>query len=119
MADVKEILLMASSRKCWYCETREDRAECDVEHFRPKGRVDGIQHPGYYWLATVLNNLRVSCQVRNRTGSARTRSVAGGKGDQFPLMDEDARSFGPSDPIDREQPLLLDPTDVEDPMLLW
>jgi uncharacterized protein (TIGR02646 family) len=117
--DVKAVLLAASSEKCWYCETRQDRAECDVEHFRPKARVHGLVHPGYYWLATVLTNLRVSCQFCNRVGSDRTRSEAGGKGDQFPLIDEAGRSYQPSDPIEREQPVLLDPTDVGDPQLLW
>lgn len=118
--EVKRLLLEVSHGKCWYCETKQDRAECDVEHYRPKGRVHGCpKHPGYYWLATRLGNLRVSCQFCNRVGSAKTRSEAGGKGDHFPLTNEDSRAYLPSDPVDLENPLLLDPTDVDDPQLLW
>lgn len=53
--------------KCAYCETRYDiTAPVDVEHFRPKGSVDGITHGGYWWLAAVWWNLYPSCIDCNR-----------------------------------------------------
>ena len=33
--EVKPVLASASASKCWYCETKQSRAENDVDHFRP------------------------------------------------------------------------------------
>lgn len=119
-AGVKPALARASSNKCWYCETKQSRAENDVDHFRPKNRVRSCAgHPGYFWLAADVYNFRLSCQFCNRPGSDRTREPAGGKADHFPLVDEATRCFGPEDDIELEDVVLLDPTVVADVQLLW
>ncbi len=112
-------LLAASHDKCWYCETKSERAACDVDHFRPKSSVRGCDHPGYWWLAFDEANLRLSCQYCNRVGSVRTRSEAGGKGDQFPLVVEEDRAMSFTDDVARERPIILDPTSAADVLLLW
>lgn len=54
--------------KCAYCESRyANQAPVDVEHYRPKGRIAGVaDHPGYWWLAMVWENLLPSCIDCNR-----------------------------------------------------
>jgi len=54
--------------KCAYCESRyANQAPVDVEHYRPKGRIAGVtNHPGYWWLAMVWDNLLPSCIDCNR-----------------------------------------------------
>ncbi|THK36771.1 endonuclease [Ensifer sp. MPMI2T] len=54
--------------KCAYCESRyANQAPVDVEHYRPKGRIAGdADHPGYWWLAMVWENLLPSCIDCNR-----------------------------------------------------
>lgn len=103
--------------KCAYCETKiVAGSDWDVEHFRPKGKVaerDG--HPGYYWLAYEWSNLYPSCSHCNQRRKDRPRwgdlqyAGSGGKMDQFPLEDESTRALSPSDPLDAEARLLLDP----------
>src|SRR5262249_14198650 len=64
--------------KCAYCESRV-RASYggDVEHYRPKGKVDeDNSHPGYYWLAYNPSNLLPSCALCNQ---------ARGKMTHFPI----------------------------------
>src|SRR5262245_47312628 len=60
-ADLKESLGRLSSKKCWYCESKEIRSDKHVDHFRPKNRVteNGCNgHPGYWWLAFEWRNFR-------------------------------------------------------------
>ena len=38
-AGLKELLGDLSSKKCWYCEARQERSDMQVDHFRPKNRV--------------------------------------------------------------------------------
>ncbi|NZD63149.1 endonuclease [Rhizobium sp. WYCCWR 11290] len=54
--------------KCAYCESRyANQAPVDVEHYRPKGRIAGVaNHPGYWLLAMVWDNLLPSCIDCNR-----------------------------------------------------
>ncbi|MER8536720.1 hypothetical protein NKH61_27920 [Mesorhizobium sp. M1005] len=54
--------------KCAYCESRyANQAPVDVEHYRPKGRIARVaNHPGYWWLAMVWDNLLPSCIDCNR-----------------------------------------------------
>jgi uncharacterized protein (TIGR02646 family) len=103
--------------KCAYCETKiTGGTDWEVEHFRPKARVaERLDHPGYFWLAYEWSNLYPSCTLCNQRRRDRPRwgdcSLAGtgGKGDQFPLVDEGERAMSPHDDLDREKPLLLDP----------
>lgn len=119
---VKEALSSLFGGKCAYCESRYATTQpMDVEHYRPKARVDGCAgHFGYYWLAADWNNLLPSCidcnRVREQTvpvwgGGGEEpllRPVCQGKGDRFPLRDESKRAQSPGEES-TEEPLLLHP----------
>lgn len=98
---LKPALLAHFSNKCAYCESRFDHvAFGDVEHYRPKKRVDeddAAGHPGYFWLAYNPSNLLPACQICN-TREKRCR---------FPIAG--TRVSDPQDDLDQEQPLLLNP----------
>jgi uncharacterized protein (TIGR02646 family) len=110
----KELLLNFFHFKCAYCECPLTRKSCDVEHFRPKGRVTEADnspvtrlvgrkqeiHLGYYWLAYEWGNLLPSCGDCNRPGDGY------GKWDRFPVRD--FRAFVPGEEM-QEEPMLLNP----------
>lgn len=83
---------------CAYCES-DYRAvtDGDVEHFRPKGRVQEKDppSPGYYWLANDWDNLFLTCQHCNQNRRHILHGfdglISAGKLDQFPLSDETQR----------------------------
>lgn len=119
-SNLKDELKRLSHNKCWYCEAKEIRSSGEVDHFRPKGAVSGCKdHEGYWWLALDWENYRYSCELCNRRRKDRITSITAGKGTYFPLLNENQRAYFPKCFIDLEQPLLLDPTDSEDPYLLW
>lgn len=90
--------------KCCYCERKRDiYLERDVEHYRPKKGVKGIDHLGYWWLAYDWNNLLIACKTCNSRY----------KGTQFPLVEPDSRVFEEGD-ITGERPFILNPA-IEDP----
>lgn len=65
--------------KCAYCERFY---KLDVEHYRPKGEIRGVDNEllsntGYYWLAYEWSNLLPSCISCNREG---------GKVSKFPYL---------------------------------
>ena len=102
---------MLSDDKCWYCESKQIRLDRHVDHYRPKNSVaECADHPGYWWLAFRSYNYRYSCTYCNSRRVDQRSGQAGGKADHFPLRDESRRAFSPDDPIDDEQPTLLDPT---------
>jgi uncharacterized protein (TIGR02646 family) len=115
--DVKAPLEKLFYNKCAYCETGGLAGfPWDVEHFRPKGSVaEDSSHPGYYWLAYTWTNIYPSCVFCNqrrrdqRTFDDPTVGPATGKLDQFPIADERNRARTPDDPLEAEDPLLLDP----------
>ena len=86
--------------KCAYCEHKPQAGYVgDVEHYRPKGKVDeDPDHPGYYWLAYDETNLLPSCAFCNQNRAAKLT--------HFPVAGEHAR-----DPqsLAAEAPLLLNP----------
>lgn len=102
--------------KCAYCETKIVRYTLDAEHYRPKagvqvrrnGKLERIDHQGYFWLAYHWKNLLPSCEFCNRSG---------GKGNQFPVRNthvslKDAKDLATLQPEDldlQEEPLLLNP----------
>ncbi|MCV3211109.1 hypothetical protein OHD62_31075 [Mesorhizobium sp. YC-39] len=118
--------------KCAYCESFYGGTQpVDIEHYRPKGEVEGVQgHPVYYWLAMDWNNLLPSCIDCNRRrqqkapnaeiGSVvkllssgefdRTKKISLGKSSTFPLETEVGRARGPADQLLAERRLLVDPT---------
>jgi len=89
--------------KCAYCESKTLHvAYGDVEHFRPKSKVEeDTGHPGYYWLAYAETNLLPSCTLCNQ---------ARGKMAHFPV--EGIHSRIPDDLLN-EKPLLLNPYNKE------
>ncbi|ADL02219.1 HNH endonuclease [Brevundimonas subvibrioides] len=65
--DVRHAMERLFHGKCAYCESRYDiTAPVDIEHFRPKGEVEGEIHTGYWWLAADWENLLPSCIDCNR-----------------------------------------------------
>jgi hypothetical protein len=66
--DVRHTLDLLFHGKCAYCEARyEIVGPVDIEHYRPKGAVDGdAGHRGYWWLGAAWENLLPSCIDCNR-----------------------------------------------------
>ena len=58
-SEVKVELEKIFHGKCAYCESAFSSTQpVDVEHYRPKGPVEGVVgHPGYWWLAADWENL--------------------------------------------------------------
>ncbi len=103
--EVREILLSLYHDKCAYCESKEFKPE--VEHYRPKGGVTGVDHKGYYWLAYEWTNLIPSCHDCNTNG---------GKHNKFPIIDEAERVKAP--PFDSDEKLDMAKCRAEDPPLI-
>jgi len=80
--EVVQKLLNLYNSKCAYCEAYEPEPE--VEHYRPKKRVTGINSIGYYWLCYEWSNLLPSCHDCNKQRS---------KGNHFPV--EGVRQVAP------------------------
>ncbi|HEX3526539.1 MAG TPA: AAA family ATPase [Thermoanaerobaculia bacterium] len=118
--EVKQALTELFHGKCAYCEARvTTTAPVDIEMYRPKGGVlERPEHPGYWWLAMVWENLLASCADCNRVRDH--DGIKSGKANRFPLEDEVARAFDPADDLSREAPLLLDPcTDFPEDHLVF
>ena len=106
---LREALWRIGYMKCWYSEAYLQAREGHVEHFRPKKRLSGARHNGYWWCAFDWTNLRLAhATVNIRREDYLTREQAG-KGSYFPLCDENIRANQPDEQAD-EDPLLLDPT---------
>jgi hypothetical protein len=129
--DVVTALNTLFHNKCAYCEGKiTSTGPIDVEHFRPKGKIDGdADHPGYWWLATEWTNLLASCIDCNRgrnqmllNSEDDQRLTQGerlsGKHDHFPVAGP--RATCSTDDHALESPWLIDPTRV-DPSehILW
>lgn len=109
--------------KCWYTEAPQAGTDVDVDHFRPKKRVQETltgtaPHGGYWWLAFCLQNYRFSCIVANRRRTDIETGMTGGKADHFPLCEELKRAKTPTCDLEEEQPVLLDPLKATDVQLL-
>lgn len=103
--------------KCAYCESRFVGIHpVDIEHWRPKGDVymneTTPRNYGYYWLAATWENLLPSCidcnRVRTHKDFVTNQETTLGKGNYFPLTDENKRTKKHDDE-DEESPLLLNP----------
>jgi uncharacterized protein (TIGR02646 family) len=118
--ELKDALEELSYGKCWYCESKQDRSDNPVDHFRPKGKVaERPDHGGYWWLAFTWRNYRFSCTYCNsHRKDQKAGKRGGGKQDHFPLLDESTRAFDEQG-IDAELYCLLDPIRATDPRLLW
>ncbi len=97
---LRDYLFRLFDGKCAYCEgKRGGVTPGSVEHYRPKGRVIGADnHPGYYWLAYEVTNYLPGCTTCN-----------GKKSNHFPLKNEDKRVRMPTDSLEEEIPLLINP----------
>ena len=118
-ANAKPALRTTFHGKCWYTESVQAGTDVDVDHFRPKKRVAEASkgedpHPGYWWLAFSPENFRYSCIVANRRRRDVETGVVGGKGDYFPLWNEEKRARAPECDITQEEPLFLDPCKASD-----
>jgi 5-methylcytosine-specific restriction endonuclease McrA len=102
--------------KCWYTESKNPGTDDDIDHFRPKGRVEEDEnHGGYYWMALDWTNFRLSCHRANRLRRAQETGKTHGKSDHFPLQDPSKRARTPTESLAAEAPLILDPCDPFDP----
>jgi len=115
--EVKQSLAKLFHNKCAYCEFRYAAGITgDVEHYRPKGGVEGDDGPsiwpGYYWLAADWDNLLPSCRLCNSPntlidltdGQERTM----GKANYFPIESGSKRATKRRE-LDAERPLILNP----------
>jgi uncharacterized protein (TIGR02646 family) len=108
--ELKDWLLALSHGKCWFSEAKDCFSHWDVEHYRPKKSAkddDGTVHDGYWWLAFDWENYRICGNAGNRK-----------KGTFFPLRNGCDRVDENGD-IRYEVPMLLDPADEDDPVLLF
>lgn len=137
--DVRDALEDLFHGKCAYCEAiYTATGPVDIEHFRPKGGVDGdALHPGYWWLAASWKNLLPSCPDCNRRRFQRTpgnlsslsglleaqkgrglKAIKTGKKTCFPIRGDRIREEPAATDLDgelaREDALLLDPC-TDDP----
>jgi hypothetical protein len=123
-SEIKEALWAAGGEKCWYSEVLLPMGEVEVEHFRPKGRLNGEKFPGYWWLAFNWNNYRIASHLANTRRYDRVNSGFRGKGGYFPLVGGVRGAFVPAPPandplcIRCEMPLLLDPVNATDVRLI-
>ncbi|MGY0203892.1 hypothetical protein ACW7EJ_10225 [Acinetobacter soli] len=130
---LKPWLTSKSAEKCWFCEAKQVRSPSDVEHFRPKNEVHvhgkiltypsthsnaDQQFEGYWWLSYDWRNFRLSCQRCNREEKDSATKIKYGKGNEFPLINENSRCWDLTNNIHTEQPLLLDPCIQSDTDLL-
>ncbi|GAB5448511.1 HNH endonuclease [Gymnodinialimonas sp.] len=142
--DVREALREMFKGKCAYCESKiAGSQDTDIEHYRPKRGVSeakkaGVDHPGYWWLAMVWENLVLSCQHCNQVRSSlviipddvktQAELVAflqdpplsrAGKLNAFPTEGDIWITDAGGDLAD-EVPLILNPVDVDpEPHLDW
>ena len=107
---LKGELEILSFGKCWYSEAREIASHYHVDHFRPQKRCtekDGRHLAGYWWLAYMWSNYRLSAGAINSA-----------KQDKFAVLAN--RAVDPNNPaqIDDEIFYLLDPLSMDDVPLI-
>lgn len=106
--DTKGLLKGLSFEKCWYCETREDRSDDCVDHFRPKDK--------YPWIACDITNFRYACMFCNEIRVDHKKKCSGGKGNNFPLFS--GKPANNHNEKDQEAYILIDPCVIADVTLL-
>jgi hypothetical protein len=125
-SEIKPVFVRAQHHKCAYCERALPGeafglAEYDLEHYRPKGRVqawpvqtDGLNYAfktgsadpnGYFWLAYALGNYAVACKSCN----------SGLKLDRFPIAGARGQAVTEIAALNKaEKPFLLFPIGTND-----
>lgn len=135
---VKKALKDLFHGKCAYCESKvSGSSQTDIEHYRPKGGVEGRPgHPGYWWLAMRWENLVLSCMHCNQhrrqllldkemsekqieQAIVKNDLQTSGKKNAFPTEDNnfvEDHTIG----VAGENPLLIDPTITNpEPLIDW
>lgn len=120
--------------KCAYCESKYTSTQkMDVEHYRPKGKVnESPEHPGYWWLALEWDNLLPSCIDCNRRRGQKSAVLQADGTIAFANVAENAGKecafpvYGPyraqcsQDRLNLEVPLLINPCEHDpDDHLSW
>ncbi len=95
--------------KCWYTEAELVGGPLTIDHYRPKR--------DYWFLAFKAENYRVACPFANSPKHNVEYGCAGGKGDNFPLIDEKKKGTGLYS-IRHEKPIILDPCNEDDCKLI-
>ncbi len=116
-SDLRGALWGLGSMKCWYSEASLQQPEGQVEHYRPKKRLHGAGHGGYWWRAFDWQNLRLAHTTVNRRKTDYLTGKRAGKGSYFPIRDEARRATNAAEEAD-EEPLLLDPVVASDTLLI-
>ncbi|HFV9295407.1 TPA: hypothetical protein ACIAIE_005309 [Serratia fonticola] len=132
--DIVEALEHLFHGKCAYCESKYiSTQKMDVEHYRPKGRVnESPEHPGYWWLALEWDNLLPSCIDCNRRRGQKSVAMQAdgtiipaeetenaGKECAFPVSGL-YRAQSSEDGLNQEDPLLINPCEHDpDDHLSW
>ncbi|KGM89675.1 hypothetical protein rosmuc_00269 [Roseovarius mucosus DSM 17069] len=106
---LKQPLMELSHDKCYYCEIIQERSDGAVDHFRPKSK--------YPWSAFSPSNYRFACTFCNSIRIDKESSKTGGKGDNFPLLDDAKRATCCEEEVN-EGPILLDPCKPDEPGLI-
>jgi hypothetical protein len=114
---IRSALWAVGCAKCWYSEASLQEGEGQVEHYRPKKRLWGARHPGYWWRAFDWENLRLAHPTVNKRMTDYLTGRKAGKGSYFPLRNEKLRAKDESSEV-QEEPILLDPTTPHDVSLI-
>lgn len=124
-SEVLAALRAAAGNKCWYSEVKLDGQDVNVDHFRPKGRIQEVDadlqktranSAGYWWLAFEFDNYRLAAMHANQRRV--DEDTAGGKWDFFPVRGNRCAEGTPCGAI-VEDVLALDPCKLTDVALLW
>ena len=105
---MRDPLWVVGHAKCWYSEASLQQCEGHVEHYRPKKRLSGTGHDGYWWRAFDWENLRLAHPTVNRRKTDYLTGKHVGKGSYFPLHAEAKRAKNRAEEVN-EEPVLLDP----------
>jgi hypothetical protein len=116
---LKKCMAQPIPAKCWYSEVQRALPDLEIDHFRPKNAICGVKHEGYWWLVFDWENFRISSSLANKRRQDDRAGTVDGKGTYFPLVDETKRV---SDKVpgttQNEKPILLDPFEASDVLLL-
>ncbi len=100
-------------------EVQRPLPDLEIDHFRPKNAVAKTKHAGYWWLAFDWENFRIASALANKRRTDDRAATVEGKGTYFPLVKESKRVGDKKPaPTKGEKPILLDPFDVNDVILL-
>lgn len=100
--------------KCCFCEVKIRPASPEeIEHYRPKSEISGVNDNGYYWLGNEWSNLMMICRTcnghksskfpLNREASRVTSHPTNGKGVDFTMLPIRSKYLG------EERPLIINP----------